>query len=226
MPEPSEPAPPEPVPSTAGPGQSTEPPRDDYDASDAGSVDAAPARADVPPPRQMDDTLRAVLREEAEREARARRAEAAALETQPDLGLAETPRPKRPLRQESDAVATDREDASAVVAARRNQLPDIEEINSSLKPAAEHGLAMAPVLGDDEQIRRRGFRVGFIVAMVVAVVLLTLYLRAPQLSEQFPALSPWLQGYTALIDSWRIAIADGAETAMQRLTEIIASVTG
>lgn len=55
------------------------------------------APAPLPPPRRsLNDSLLAVLREEAEREAAARRAEAQRFEFQPELGLTEPARPAAP----------------------------------------------------------------------------------------------------------------------------------
>ncbi|WP_162300724.1 zinc-ribbon domain-containing protein [Alkalilacustris brevis] len=205
------------------------PAEEDKDTEESAAPDspAPPSDGAQPAPAaKLDDALRAVLREEAEREARARRAESIALESQPDLGLADAPRPERPERGDSAERAPE---AAATTPTRRKQLPDIEEINSSLRPASEHGLAMAPEYIEDEEAfaaRRRGFRIGFMLALALAILLLALYVYAPLLAEMLPAAEPWLAGYEALLDGWRQAIAQGADAAIRALTEIIASFTG
>jgi len=67
-------------------------------ASDPLPAEMADTAEPQPEPqrRAVDENLLAILREEAEREAAARRAETPAVETQPDLGLAPPPPPAAP----------------------------------------------------------------------------------------------------------------------------------
>ncbi|MFN6979036.1 MAG: zinc-ribbon domain-containing protein, partial [Gemmobacter sp.] len=103
------------------------------------------AEDDLPPPGEptpamarppLDDSLRAILREEAEREASVRAAEvrargraAASVEVQPDLGLAG---PARPAGVTAPHPATVIEPLDPPQASPRTLLPDVERINSTL----------------------------------------------------------------------------------------------
>ncbi|MGR3542405.1 MAG: zinc-ribbon domain-containing protein, partial [Hasllibacter sp.] len=114
----------------------------------APSAEASPGRGDAPPraPRDMADLD--LLREEAERERRARAAERAAaapIETQADLDLSDPPPlpvapapiPEAEPPVGGPAADADRRDDRAP--SRRSAgeaLPDVDEINSSLRPAA------------------------------------------------------------------------------------------
>jgi predicted Zn finger-like uncharacterized protein len=166
-----------------------------------------PENAPAPAPYAVDESVLAILREEAEREAEARRAEARPLETQPDLGLdaAMPARQKPALVASGGALLHGPDDAETRPSARRTLLPDVEEINSTLRPSE------VPVDADDGQIplnqrEGRGFRSGFLMVMAVAIVGAGVYLAAPQLSTMFPALAGALEIYVGAIDSLRLSL--------------------
>lgn len=221
--------------------------------------DPAPARqtapdalpeADAPPlrVRKIDDAVLSVLREEAQREARARRAEAGNLETQPDLGLALQPQatPRRPterpariatpvagtdiaelrarraaLAQRDDRLSPDSDMAEVDDAAntRRNRLPDIEEINSTLRGASEREGRAAPLADAtrEERNTRRGFRLGFLSVVVLGVVAVIVYVLAAPIADAIPALEPALAGYAAAMDALRLWVSAQSEAAMRAL---------
>jgi hypothetical protein len=89
--------------------------------------------------RQIDEAVLAVLREEAEREMIARRLDAqAAVETQPDLGIDDVGLALPPTAASARHIALlkgegpDAEPDVKRELSRREMLPDIEEINSSM----------------------------------------------------------------------------------------------
>jgi len=216
---------PEPVPEVPAAVAQTE--EQDEDAAPPPPPRAAPVQ------RSLDESVLAILREEAERELAARKAEAQSLEMQGDLGL---PPPVSPAVGSAAAAATEADPAdagqkpaaprmgSAVasrVAARRDLLPDIEEINSSLRPndAAQRIEALAQA--KDEQEGRSGFRSGFVLVLVIAGLAAMLYLMAPQISAQIPGTAEALGAYVAAVDAARLAI-DGL---MQRATGALNGMT-
>lgn len=185
---------------------------------------AAPEPEPAPVRRPLDESLLSVLREEAEREAEARRTEAPPrpLETQPDLGLAEQ-RPVRRIMPAPPAPAADTPDAADTAedygteagprGTRRDLLPDIEEINSTLRPSTERrGPGTRDTLPEPPEARRRGFRIGFVGMMAIALILLGLYTAAPRISTSVPALETPLRLYVATVDKGRI----GLDALMQR----------
>ena len=169
----------------------------------------------------VDDSVLAILREEAEREAHARKADTAKpLETQTDLGLdAAIPALRKgQMDVQTDPVSGDEtlDDRQAI---RRTRLPDVEEINSTLRPSelAEteaEVAAMAPVAEG-----RSSFRSGFLLVMTLAILSSAIYGSADAISSAVPALAGPLKGFVGFIDSLRLQL-DGL---MQSATVAIGS---
>lgn len=185
-------------------------------AEDTGLAHDAEETAPEPtePQRQeLDPAIADILREEAAREADARRREAdAAVETQPDLGLdtaaaAPDQRAEDTKRRiallKGEEIAADKAEITA--ASRSELLPDIEEINSSLRSDAERAAPDAPM--EAAAIRsRRSFRTGFFGVLLILALLAVIYIFAPLISNIVPALAPTLDSYVATIDGIRLWI--------------------
>ena len=165
-----------------------------------------------------------LLKEEATREMAKRRAPPSEpIEMQADLGLAEIKSrrtPSRALRArmahlkeepptEVQPVDTNRtrlldpggraeviSDASSD-APRRDLLPDIDEINSTLKSTKKRGQA------DPATVERQqnGFRIGFLLMTLVAIALIVAYAQAPAIARILPG-----------SESTLIQYVDGANT--------------
>ena len=156
--------------------------------------------------RQMDPEVQDILREEADREERAREAES--LETQPDLGLNEPEQSDQRVTQARERMAKLRgesaEAGSGNVGSRRDLLPDIEEINSTLRSASDRNspemvLAESELGGES----RGGFWTGFLLIVTVMAILLGLYLFAPQIARAVPQSDPFLTNYVTRADAVR-----------------------
>ncbi len=192
----------------------------------------APAAADAPPApprRTLDESVLAVLREEAEREATARRAEAArSVEVQTDLGLPAPPpaaaRMATEVSADPDAPASARGDTPTQPpgtprpGARRDLLPDIEEINSTLRAGSE---ARSAAAADAAQVavaaRSGGFRAGFVTMLVAAVLLVALYVMAPRIAQHLPGSAAAMEGYVATIDGARLWLDGALQSAVTAL---------
>lgn len=187
---------------------------------------------DLPPPvlrrRNLDDAVKTVLREEAEREFHARQSEGSDFESQPELGITAAVSAAVAASQDDDAadrVARVRggeddpdDDSLASRSSRRELLPDIEEINSTLRATSERGDEPASFDAPETMRRRRsGFRLGFSTSLLVAVLLLVVYLLAPLVSESVPALEPAMSSYVSVIDAAR----GWLDTQLKSLTESI-----
>ena len=187
-------------------------------------VPVAPPR--VAPRRQvLDENVQAVLREEAEREKRARDSERGAIETQPELGLvspgraaprAPQPSEPQPLRERAapplplaEGEDDDAEQVAPPRSARRGLLPDIEQINSTLRATTERGRAATPVEAELATEQRRGFRLGFRTVVLIALALVVIYVMAPTIAARVPTLAPVL--------SLLVAGMDGVRTLLDRL---------
>ncbi len=95
--------------------------------------------------------------------------------------------------------------ASTGAVTRRDLLPDIEEINSSLRSTSMRGGPARPVEAEDVQ-RGRGFRLGFGVALLLAAALALVYSHAERIGMALPPLAPALDAYAEAVDAMRIGL--------------------
>jgi predicted Zn finger-like uncharacterized protein len=166
--------------------------------------------------REIDPDVRDILREEAEREARLRRAEAAPVETQSEMPLEEEPDDTHRARRRAELEAA--EDAFSVAAgapAARDLFPDIDEINSTLRDTGDRSTAEADASDidtlDAAPRRRRGTRIGFLLAIVLAAAAAVVYVNADLIAGQVPGLAPALEGYVDAVNSARFWLDDLAQ---------------
>ena len=161
-----------------------------------------------------------MLREEADREQQARAAEAqGGLETQPDLGLdAETDETGRRTREARERMARlrgtstpaadeadDTRESDIDPVSRRGLLPDIDEINSSLRDGDGHDGASAGAAADAETPQdRSSFRFGFMLVILIALLMLLAYLLAGNIAEALPPARPLLVEYVSQVNAARL----------------------
>ena len=173
--------------------------------------DAAETKAE-PPRKELAPDVADILREEAEYEKNAREAEQSTIETQPDLDLSQDPNQERrgkEAREHLSRLRGETDVAAAVGAAisddtdapRRELLPDIEEINSSLRPDAA---PTEPEYIEEAPRRRSRFRRGFIFMVILALIALAVYIFAPQISAAVPQTEPTLTSYVDWVDAKRL----------------------
>lgn len=201
-----------------------------------------PPPVDVPQeqvqPRGLDPEMAELFRQERDFEANLRAADT--LESQPDLGLqppdddehARRSRESRdrmarmrgedPTPPPSDnAVPTDNRDqiiaqaaAAATAGSRRDLLPDVEEINQTLRSSSEPRVINTSK-GDDLPTHAAkqsgGFGKGFFTMIVLAGLAIGLYAYAPQIVQKLPQAQPALETYVAKVDATRIWL-DGQVT--------------
>lgn len=105
----------------------------------------------------------------------------------------------------------------------RELLPEIEEINSTLRDAGEsrdvdEGAVASTI---EEGARGGGFRDGFLAVMVLVILGGALYLAAPFVAARVPALQPAMMAYVHAVDGLRIgldALVRGLSNWVSRLT--------
>jgi predicted Zn finger-like uncharacterized protein len=198
---------------------------DDDSSADRDVAASDPSMTAAVRPRALEQSVLSVLREEAEREAAARRAEMAlpatteiendtliendkVIETVPATAV-------EPARQAvamvtAGAAVPAGEAESALPRHGRELLPDVEEVNSILRPVAdddggETQLAQPPAGGIPlDNPARSGFGSGFALMIIFAGVLVALYALAPELSAQIPAVQPAMEQYVATVDILRL----------------------
>jgi len=204
--------------------------------------DLEPEPAPVPPQRRaLDSAVLDVLREEAEREKAARAAEArpapepeASPEPEPNAepapeaaaeATSEMPEPDdRAVASESHKARMRGEHPAAAVAAlsgraahRSEMLPDIEEINSTLRASADPSRsAEQPGAVVEEQRKKRGFRMGFGLMVVIFLGLALLYLHGPKVARAVPALETSITSYISSVNAGRLWLDDLLRGASSR----------
>ncbi|WP_158234137.1 zinc-ribbon domain-containing protein [Oceaniglobus indicus] len=244
----SEPAPPRQDPPRPAPEPAIGDDIDDDPDEDETDVPAAGPVMDVTPPqpRPLDASARAVLREEALREAEARRRDAPGpMETQTDLGLEDGGRrtrrsaPAEPATQPAASVTddapadhaddapadhTDAAIAAALSGSRGELLPDIEEINSTLTATSDrHSTAESDDGGDDPDTSgRSAFRIGFLGVLCVLAVLALLYVFGPSLAQAVPALAPAVGAYLDMANG----VLDGLQAGMGSVVDQLNGLLG
>lgn len=209
-------------PAETAPEADPDPSFDEDDEDDIPPAAASTAR----PKRELKEDIASVLREEAEHEARAREAEA--MESQPDLGLksADNDSARRESEQRRARIKGEDPDRSvaaetaiaSAAASRRDLLPDIEEINSTLRRKGETDSAETQLADyEDRKGRKRGFRRGFVLIFTLAVIAVVVYLEAARIADLLPQAKPYLDSYVTWVQKMRLALDDQARALMQWL---------
>lgn len=201
--------------------------------------------------RELDPDVRDVLREEAERETALRQQEAGLPDYQDEMALddhdevsssisdlisevddyddlADAPRDMDHPAVQEDRIEAEIAAAAAAsagsAASRRDLLPDIEEINSTLR-ATETRSTSDPVTSDvnatvERPRRRTGARLGFGLVALIFAGLIAVYANAARISEALPPAAPILDIYVAQVDALRLWINDIAQGALTDTTDI------
>ncbi|ATF19621.1 zinc-ribbon domain-containing protein [Phaeobacter gallaeciensis] len=182
---------------------------EDHPAEEDTAKDRAPDVAATA--RGLDPAISDILREEAEREASLRAAENNPLQTQTDLGLDSLPEEEsaRRAREAREQMARMRgEDpqqlATAETESRRGLLPNIDEINSTLRSGESAAAPIAPPMDAAPPKKKRNFVRGFAFALLIALALAMAYDNAPLIAQKLPQADPYLSTYVAKVDAARL----------------------
>ena len=198
---------------------------------DGGATPAEAAKAEAPPQPEAppEPEPEAEPGPEAEPdEAAARAAETAAgLETQAELGLSETSEDTSARERLARMRGADQESAASAdtAASRRDLLPDIEELNSTLTASPEGE-------GDEESIiaqearRRSGFRLGFSLTVLLLAALTLIYVYAPKIAEALPQTTAFLDSYVNWVNGLRLALDGWLQRAVEKLTALVSQMSG
>ena len=180
-------------------------------AEDDPESSPAPAITHERSKREIDPSVADILREEAQREREQRAAET--FEHQDEFALdtdepTSDPQPKKsgyidPKFDDLDEMYKDT--ASDAPASRRDLLPDIEEINSTLRRDKKSAGKEVP----ETQAQKNAFgRSGFRAAIILLLLAVAVYAYADLITSNVPQLAPYLDAYVAQIDQWRAALSD------------------
>ncbi|WP_417267940.1 zinc-ribbon domain-containing protein [Celeribacter baekdonensis] len=204
---------------------------DDTDAADEDTPIDEARRSSV-----LKDSVRDILRAEVEFDQTMRRPESDPLESQPDLGLEEPSQDaaKKSLRDrmarlrgldpaDSGIIAGS---AAAVTGKRRDLLPDIEEINSTLSAASDRDDDGTVPDEDTRRARaeRSSFRTGFGLLVLLTVVLVGLYLFAPLIAQKVPSLAGVMDAYVTVANGFRAWMDRAMSAASARLNALLSQL--
>ncbi len=188
---------------------------------EAGTEEAADESEDGTPPRQKpDESILSILREEADAEIKQREQEIlSGLETQTDLGLDDAEPDTTAEAGEHPAQTQEPEATQADLGTgtRRDLLPDIEEINSTLRPASERDDGdedNSTVTPEVKTRRRRGFRLGFGFVLLLLTLAILAYVYAPAIVRKVPQSEPYVVAYVEKVNSLRLWIDDWMKRAI------------
>ena len=180
-------------------------------AEDDPDIALAPAITHERSKREIDPSVADILREEAQREREQRAAET--FEHQDEFALdadepTSDPQPEKsgyidPKLDDLDEMYKDT--ASDAPASRRDLLPDIEEINSTLRRDKKSANREEP---ETQAQRNASGRRGFRAAIILLLLAVAVYAYADLITSNVPQLVPYLDAYVAQIDQWRAALTD------------------
>ncbi|QDY68594.1 zinc-ribbon domain-containing protein [Qingshengfaniella alkalisoli] len=213
-----------------------------------------PPRSTPPPPvdtpqmqesthvqREVDPEVLEVLREEAAREAQARKSSPPApLETQPDLGLVIPPRPKESVRDRLERLKAaerardsrewntgEESDPGSVIEAPERP---IEPVTPRLHRRSDPGLPVAVSKQELAIIRerkeRRDFRIGFAIPVLACLIALALYLGAPLIAGHAPQADPFLSVISEHGETLQSAISEHARKALASFEQVQSRLIG
>ncbi|MBO6789293.1 MAG: zinc-ribbon domain-containing protein [Dinoroseobacter sp.] len=203
-------------------------------------VGSTPVTEDDPalrpaPKRNIDPNVLQVLREEAEHEASLRRGETPEpIESQSELALAgAAPSQSRRTSTDPRDVPDDELVPSGTIGPRRvtrsgrkEMLPDIEEINSSLRASTDRKTSVPAYVEVEERLKKvrrgQGFRMGFSLVMIVAAIGIFVYAFTPEISARVPQAEPFLGTYVVEVNKARSWLDTTVQSLSNQISELIA----
>ncbi|MBE0414442.1 zinc-ribbon domain-containing protein [Yoonia sp.] len=169
------------------------------------------------PRRALDSSVANILREEAARNLALPKTEVTATEKTTESAAqraAQTRARISRLTEQQPAptpAAIAAASTGAVMRSSQRNVPDIQEINATLRAHAQT-TGRAAVTGAEQEpsVQRRGFRRGFTMMLVLLAIAIMPYFFAAQIVEQLPQTRTFMTQYIQTIDQLRIQLHDVA----------------
>lgn len=180
--------------------------------------------------RTLDPKIAGLLREEATREAQQRATERGGLETQAELGLAASA--AAPAAAPVDRTQPrDPKEAMRPAPSRRELLPDIEEINSTLRSSSESrsledGAGSDPTASKNDDAKAgHGFRNGFLLMILLAVLAIATYVYSPKIAQAIPQAQSGLTTYVDGVNDARSWLSGQVNMLLSKLDTMSSEAT-
>lgn len=163
----------------------------------------------------------------------AARAEEKPTQTQAELAVearaAQPPEPVPQTAPQTAAVASPEADGAPLAQAaitpsapaapqRRDLLPDVEEINSSLRPDLRIAAEPAGDFDAQEPVKSHAFRTGFLISMGFFVLAALSYGFAADIARLQPDLAEPMGRYVAFVDALRLSINGAIDQITRQIT--------
>jgi predicted Zn finger-like uncharacterized protein len=101
-------------------------------------------------------------------------------------------------------------------------LPDVDALNSTLRPANDKGRAREEKRERKKKQGKRGNSLGFYLAVLIFLVLLAAYALRAQIIDAVPASEPYLVQYAVLVDAARVKVESGMLALIDAVKNLIA----
>lgn len=128
------------------------------------------------------------------------------------------------MRGEPEQTVPSATTAAGALSSRRKLLPDIDEINSTLRndSSSTASAGAPPTAAEVGEVRRRrvGFRRGFSLMMLLCAALALIYVFAPQIAQAVPAVDPLLNSYVTWVDQIRLGLNNQVSALLAWLDDV------
>jgi hypothetical protein len=124
----------------------------------------------------------------------------------------------------ASAAASAAAAASAVAAKPKASLPDLEQINSTLRAGTDKQPLEAS--GDTLNAGSSGFARGFFSMLLLMAVLIGLYVLAPSIKDAVPGLGGVADAYVTQVDMLRVWLADVVQNLLTWLDGMSSEAAG
>jgi predicted Zn finger-like uncharacterized protein len=131
----------------------------------------------------------------------------------PETLASQTPAPDRPASSHGSLTAGGAEETARIAAAaalamrqakRRDRLPDIDEINSTLDPRMPDRAQDYDAHASPRTKPKGGFRIGFATITLLSAVAVGLYVQAPHVIARVPDARIAIERYTSTVNTARL----------------------
>ncbi|MBQ2261211.1 MAG: zinc-ribbon domain-containing protein [Loktanella sp.] len=173
-----------------------------------------------PRPR-IDDSIKAILREEAARES------ALAEPAQPkEAPAADTVAPARRIvqvRRNDDTLPAAVRVPVANPEPGSRDIPSMDDINARLRARSDAAGTSLTAEEQQEAVARRGFRSGFVMVLLLFAILIAPYIFADQITAAVPQIQDGMTAYVAIVDQLRLTLNAAIANLAERVADLVTS---